>query len=335
VTPRGELWSQEKSTIELFERASPSVVRVFGQTTTQEVSRSRSTSGSGSSEVSMQSGSGIVWDAFGHVVTSYHVVAGTDRIGVRLASGEFLLGRVIGSAPAYDLAVVQLEKVRGVLTPISVGTSAQLHVGQLAFAIGNPYGLDQTLTSGIVSALHRRIPVANLAETTGFIQTDAAVNPGNSGGPLLDSAGRLIGVNTAIMSGSGSSAGIGFAIPVDTVNRIVPQLIRTGHVALPGIGVVVFGDEPGGDPGIDGVVVLRTVPGSPAEKAGLRGVEATGEEGADVITEANGRSIHNASDLASILDNVGIGRYVDLTILRSGRSRSLRVGIADMSRHQP
>jgi 2-alkenal reductase len=170
----------------------------------------------------------------GHVITNYHVIKGTDRIGARLTSGEFVNARVVGVAPTYDLAVLQLEDLRSSLQPIAVGRSADLKVGQETFAIGNPYGLEQTLTSGIISALHRRLPTTASHEISGVIQTDASINPGNSGGPLLDSAGRLIGVTSAIISGSGASAGIGFAIPVDVVNRVASELIRSGQKSREG-----------------------------------------------------------------------------------------------------
>ena len=161
----------------------------------------------------MQSGSGIVWDAAGHVITNNYVVSGTNEIGARFNDGELVAARLVGTAPNYDIAVLQLERPRTVLRPIAVGKSADLQVGQAAYAIGNPYGLEQTLTSGIISALNRSLPTSTPYEVQGVIQTDAAVNPGNSGGPLLDNAGRLIGINTAILSGSGAFAGISFAIP--------------------------------------------------------------------------------------------------------------------------
>jgi 2-alkenal reductase len=214
VTARGDLSQAEQTTIKLFRTASLSVLHVFARSERQSSMLDEDQQGV------VQSGTGIVWDTAGHVITNYHVISGTERIGARLTSGEFANARVIGVAPTYDLAVLQLEGLRSPLQPISIGRSADLQVGQLTFAIGNPYGLEQTLTSGIIGALHRRLPTASSHEISGVIQTDAPINPGNSGGPLLDSAGRLIGVNSAIISGSGASAGIGFAIPVDVVNRV-------------------------------------------------------------------------------------------------------------------
>jgi 2-alkenal reductase len=326
VTPRGDLTQTEQTTIKLFQVVSPSVVHVYAQANQQ-------TSLFGEQQESVvQSGSGIAWDAAGHVITNYHVINGTNQIGARLTSGEFVAARVVGAAPNYDLAVLQLERSRSVLRPIAVGHSADLQVGQDAFAIGNPYGLEQTLTSGIISALHRRLPTATAYEISGVIQTDAAINPGNSGGPLLDSAGRLIGVNSAIISGSGASAGIGFAIPVDIVNRIGMQLIREGRVPVPGIGIVTASEAETTRLRIDGVIVLRTVPDSPAAKAGLEGAASAGGTVEDVITAANGQSVHSMSDLASVFEDIGVGNNVKLTVVRDGKSRSVDVAVTDISK---
>src|SRR5207248_2721528 len=195
-----------------------------------------------------------------HIVTNDHVVQGTTTLAVRLSSGDVGTAAIVGVAPNYDLAVIRVSGVR-LPSPIAVGSSADLKVGQAAFAIGNPFGLDQSLTTGIISALKRRLPTPGGREIGNVIQTDAAINPGNSGGPLLDSAGRLIGVNTAIFSPSGSNAGIGFAIPVDTVNRVVPELISKGRVPAPGIGIVAANEAVATRLGIEGVVVVRALPG--------------------------------------------------------------------------
>jgi 2-alkenal reductase len=242
---------------------------------------------------------------------------------------------LVGVAPNYDLPVLQVDGVRSPLRPIAVGRSADLQVGQEAFAIGNPYGLEQTLTSGIISALHRRLPTATSHEISGVIQTDAPINPGNSGGPLLDSAGRLIGVNSAIISGSGASAGIGFAIPVDVVNRIAGQLIRDGRVPVPGIGIVAASEDEATRLGIDGIIIVRTLPPSPAAKAGLEGAANDGGVVQDVITAANDQPVHSMSDLANILEEVGVGNTVKLTGARGGRSRSVDVTVGDTSQQAP
>ena len=232
VEPRGQLSDIERTTIEVFERVSPSVVQVVGLPA-EAGQMPVEQEGSG-----VQSGTGFIWDAAGHAVTNDHVVAGAGRLAVRFASGEVVGADLIGAAPNYDLAVIRIRSARQLPPPVAIGSSADLKVGQIAYAIGNPFGLDQSLTSGIISALKRRFPTNTGREIADVIQTDAAINPGNSGGPLLDSAGRVIGVTTAIISPSGSNAGVGFAIPVDTVNRVVPELIRNGRVPTPGIGIV-------------------------------------------------------------------------------------------------
>ncbi|MGY3564054.1 2-alkenal reductase [Bradyrhizobium sp. USDA 4472] len=325
VTPRADLARNEQATIRLFREVSPSVVHVFAR------GKPSTTMFSDDQDSVVQSGSGIIWDVAGHVITNNHVISGTGQIGVRLTSGEFVGAHVVGAAPNYDLAVLQLERPRSALRPIAVGRSADLQVGQSTFAIGNPYGLDQTLTSGIVSALGRKLPSVTAREVKGMIQTDAPINPGNSGGPLLDSAGRLIGVNSAILSGSGASAGIGFAIPVDIVNRVAAELIRNGHVPLAGIGIVAAKQDEATSLGIDGVIILRTLPGSPAAQAGIEGVS---EEGVirDIITEANGKPVHSMEELTSILDDMGIGKELELTIDRAGQTRTVKVTVADISR---
>jgi len=320
VAPRGDLSAAEKSTIALFQNAAPSVVHVFAEPVAS------------SEPGQVQTGSGLIWDQAGHVVTNYHVLRGTRPVAVRLASGEFVPARTVGVAPNYDLAVLQLSPTRAVLHPIAIGTSADLQVGQSAFAIGNPFGLEQTLTSGIVSALHRRLPSSQQREVGDLIQTDASINPGNSGGPLLDSAGRLIGVNTAILSESGSSAGVGFAIPVDVVNRIVPQLIRDGRVPNPGIGIMAADQTSAARLGVDGLVLLRVLPGSPAEHAGLTGLDPMSGSVGDVIVAVNGAKIGSLDDLTDALEKAGVGGLVNLTIKRNGQQRTVRVKVADTSR---
>jgi 2-alkenal reductase len=323
ITPRGDLAASEQATIELFKNVSPSVVHVFAR------SVSSGSLFSGQQESSMQSGSGVIWDPAGHVITNNHVISGTAQIGVRLTSGEFVTARVVGAAPNYDLAVLQLQRARSGMRPIAIGHSADLQVGQSTFAIGNPFGLDLTLTSGIVSALGRRLPTVTAREVKGMIQTDAAINPGNSGGPLLDSSGRLIGVNSAILSGSGASAGIGFAIPIDVVNRVATELIRNGHVPLPGIGIVAAQEEETTRLGIDGVVIVRTLP-SPGAEAGIEGASPDGVIN-DVVTEVNGKPVHSMDELASTLEQAGIGKDVALTVERNGQARVVKMKVADIS----
>ena len=278
------------------------------------------------------SGTGFIWDHQGHVVTNDHVVQGAKTVALRFASGEVAEAEVIGVAPNYDLAVLRIRNARQPPPPFALGSSADLKVGQAAFAIGNPFGLDQSMTSGIISALKRRLPTSSGREIANVIQTDAAINPGNSGGPLLDSAGRLIGVTTAIISPSGTNAGIGFAVPVDIVNRVVPELIRTGRVPTPGIGIVAANEALATRLGIEGVIVVRTAPAGPAERAGIRGVDfPTGALG-DVITEVNGKPVRRLSDLTDEIEQIGAGRSVKLTVKRGSQSRSLDVDIVDIGR---
>ena len=313
MTPRGDLAAFEQSTVRLFEEASPSVVYIF-------------THGGGAG-----AGSGLVWDRAGHVVTNFHVVRDANDVSVRLDGGEAVRASVIGTAPDYDLAVVRLRETRGRVRPIPIGSSGDLKVGQAVFAIGNPFGLSRTLTTGVISALNRRLPTANDREVRGVIQTDAAINPGNSGGPLLDSAGRLIGVNTAILSDTGVSSGIGFAVPVDIVNRIVPRLIRDGAVPRPGIGIVVMGEETAARLGVAGLVVSRVLPGSEAAKAGLRAADLERRTLGDIIVRVNGVSVRSVSEFAAELSEAGIGAQVELTVVNQGQQRSVWVTVMDIS----
>ncbi|MBX9847388.1 MAG: trypsin-like peptidase domain-containing protein [Xanthobacteraceae bacterium] len=326
VEPRGQLADSERSTIEIFQRAAPSVVQVVGRPAA--MTGSAMTEGEGG----LQSGTGFLWDAAGHVVTNNHVVEQAGEVAVRFASGEVARADIVGRAPNYDLAVLRIAGARRLPPPLAIGTSADLKVGQSAFAIGNPFGLDQSLTSGIISALKRRLPTSSGREISNVIQTDAAINPGNSGGPLLDSAGRVIGVTTAIYSPSGANAGIGFAVPVDIVNRVVPELISRGRVPTPGIGLVAASEAAATRMGVEGVVVVRTVPGSPAERAGLRGVDTNSGALGDLIVEVNGKPVHRLSDLTDLLEEVGVGKTVRLSVRRNGQTRTIEAEVIDVSR---
>src|SRR6266852_4299298 len=326
VQPRGNLAEIERTSIEIFERASPSVVQVVGRADGIAALPSED------ENVPAQSGTGFVWDAAGHIVTNDHVVEGTSSLAVRLASGQVLPAKIVGTAPNYDLAVVRVDNTRALPPPIAIGTSDDLKVGQWVFAIGNPFGLDQSLTTGIISALKRRLPTSGGREITNVIQTDAAINPGNSGGPLLDSAGRVIGVNTAILSPSGTSAGIGFAIPVDVVNRVVPELIRRGYVPTPGIGIITASEAAATRAGVEGVVIVKTVPGSPAEQAGLRGIDPSARTLGDVIVGVNVKPVHRLPDLTEELERIGVGKRITLAIKREGRDVSVEVEVVDIGR---
>ncbi|HEX2510765.1 MAG TPA: trypsin-like peptidase domain-containing protein [Microvirga sp.] len=342
VTPRGDLAQSEETTIDLFQRTSPSVVHVFAQPDPRRLiepddfgdprfpGSPQGPGRPGEGGRGVQSGTGFLWDAAGHVVTNNHVVQGSQSVRIRLSSDDVVPADVVGTAPNYDLAVLRLGRTRQTPPAIPVGTSSDLKVGQATFAIGNPFGLDQTLTTGVISALKRRLPTSEGREIADVIQTDAAINPGNSGGPLLDSAGRLIGVNTAIFSPSGAFAGIGFAIPVDVVNRVVPELIRNGRMPTPGIGIIAGQEAAAAQLGIEGVVVVRALPGSPAQRAGLRGVNPqTGEIG-DVIVEVDGRPVRRLSDLTAALERAGVGKPVELTVERDGRTTTVQVDVADL-----
>jgi 2-alkenal reductase len=320
VTPRGDLADIEKSIVSLFETAAPSVVYI----STEDVGALGESKPGGA-------GSGFVWDAAGHIVTNFHVVDNARRVLVRLNSGESVAARIVGVAPNYDLAVLKLNETRSLLQPIPIGTSVELKVGQSIYAIGNPFGLHRTLTTGVISALNRHLPTEGGREIAGVIQTDAAINPGNSGGPLLDSAGRLIGVNTAIISGSGASSGIGFAVPVDTVNRAVPALIRDGKVPIPGLGIAIASEEVGARLGFAGVLIEKVRPGSTAEKAGLRGTDRYARRLGDIITQVNGQPVASLAELATALEQHEIGSTVTLTILRDGQKLQVLVGVMDIS----
>jgi S1-C subfamily serine protease len=323
ITPRGELSAEERGTIDLFQKARNSVVyintsdRVLNRWTRNVFSVPRGT------------GSGFVWDERGHIVTNYHVVAGASEAHVRLNDGRDLPATLVGASSDHDLAVLRIS-VSTPLPPVAIGTSQDLRVGQRVFAIGNPFGLDWTLTTGIISALDRSLPAEdgrNLIEH--LIQTDAAINPGNSGGPLLDSAGRLIGVNTAIFSPSGASAGVGFAMPVDAVNRVVPQLIARGKYVRPTLGIEA-------DEGLNriitdslrvtGVVVLRVAAGSSAESAGLRGVRL-GADGSvipgDIVMAVDGKPVESVARFLARLDDHQVGESVTVTVARDGRQRDV------------
>jgi 2-alkenal reductase len=325
IEPRGDLAEAERTTIAIFERASPSVVQIAGRGETGMQSLE--------SEGGVRSGTGFIWDSAGHVVTNAHVVEGTATVAVRLTSGEVVEAQTVGTAPNYDTAVIRLSNPRQLPPPLAVGASSDLKVGQSAYAIGNPFGLDQSLTTGIVSALKRRLPTSAGREIVGVIQTDAAINPGNSGGPLLDSAGRLIGMNTAIFSPTGTYSGVGFAIPVDVVNRVVPELIRNGRVPTPGIGIVAANEAIATRMGVEGVVVVRTAPGSPANRAGLRGVDPASGTIGDVIVGINGEKVRRLADLTDQLEKLGVGRTAELTLLRNNRTTTVSVEIVDIGRN--
>jgi 2-alkenal reductase len=321
---RGPLFATELNVANLFQASAPSVAYIFTER--------RERTSLFTVETAQGAGSGFVWDSNGHVVTNYHVVEGATSVVVQLDAGNPIAAKVIGVAPDYDLAVVKLTEVPKGIKPIPLGTSRDLRIGQSVYAIGNPFGLSRTLTTGIVSALDRNLPTSEMAEIAGAIQTDAAINPGNSGGPLLDSAGRLIGVNTAIRSASGSSSGVGFAIPVDMVNRVIPQLISTGRAPHPGIGIVPVDPSLVARAGIVGVVVNRVIRDTPAAQAGFKPLDRRSGEIGDVIVAVNGKPVETLSTYIAELDRVGIGNVATLTVQRGRTERKVSVKVVDVPR---
>ncbi|HPF37383.1 MAG TPA: trypsin-like peptidase domain-containing protein [Phycisphaerae bacterium] len=326
ITPRADLADFEKTTINLFEQSAPSVVYI----TRLNAPRERHTLDGRSYYEKLQTGtgSGFIWDNAGHIVTNFHVVNGAEQVQVTLYDQTVWPASFIGAAPDKDVAVIRIDAEPFRLKPIPIGTASDLLVGQSVFAIGNPFGLDQTLTTGIVSALGRTITSITGRTIEDVIQTDAAINPGNSGGPLLDSAGRLIGVNTMIVSESGSSAGIGFAVPVDIVNLVVPQLIEHGKVVRPQLGIVALNEVSTRRAGVEGVVIRSVQPGGGADEAGLRGFSRDGSGAmihGDIITKIDDRKVANLDQLLGALEKHEVGDVVKVTFLRDGKEETTPV----------
>lgn len=323
VTPApAELSPDERSTMTVFERATKSVVFIANTAV------ARDPWSFDLFEVPRGSGTGFIWNKQGHLVTNFHVVYGATSITVTLADRTEHKAKVVGIDPDHDLAVLQIQAPEESLSPVTIGTSHDLRVGQKVLAIGNPFGLDHTLTTGVVSALGRTIKSLSNRTIEGVIQTDAAINPGNSGGPLLDSTGRLIGVNTQIVSPSGAFAGIGFAVPVDTVNRIVPELITYGKLIRPGLGVSLIPDAFARRWGVKGVVIGKVVRGSGAERAGLRGARetVTGRvELGDIIVGIDGKPIETIENMLDLLEQRKVGDQVMVEILRANRRQQISV----------
>ncbi len=316
VTPRGELHPDEKATIELFEKSKASVVFISTREKVVDVWTRNVFS------VPRGTGSGFIWDDDGHVITNFHVIQGANEARVRLADGRDYKAVLVGVSPAHDIAVLKIAVDFKRPPPVPIGESAKLRTGQKVYAIGNPFGLDWTLTTGIISAMDRSLPGENGTQIDHLIQTDAAINPGNSGGPLLDSAGRLIGINTAIYSPSGASAGIGFAVPVYTVNRVVPELIKHGKYVRPSLGIGMDESINGKLSeflGKKGVFVLTVSRGSPAEKAGLKAASVSPDgtvTPGDIVTAVEGMPVETVAKLMSRLDDFSIGSKVKLTVQR-------------------
>ncbi len=322
VVPRGDLAADERATIELFERASPSAAYITS------VARRASWLRLDVQQIPRGSGSGFLWDDRGHVVTNFHVIRGANAALATLADRSTWEAEIVGAAPEKDLAVLRIQAPRQRLRPIELGTSADLRVGQKVYAIGNPFGLDQTLTTGVISALGREIESLAQIAIRDVIQTDAAINPGNSGGPLLDSAGRLIGVNTAILSPSGSYAGIGFAIPVDTVNWVVPELIVHGRIERPTLGVELASPQLMARLGLDGALILGLTRGGGAERAGLQATYRDRRGGVvlgDAVVAIDGEAVASRQDVVLLLERYRGGDRVRVTVERDGRRRDVEV----------
>lgn len=325
VTARGALSDTERTNIEIFRQASPSVVYITTLTDTfnlwtRDITR-----------IPRGTGSGFVWDRQGHIITNYHVLEGASEIRIHLSDRRSFSAVLVGASPDHDIAVLRIPIVSDMPAPLPIGTSSDLQVGQMMYAIGNPFGLDQTLTTGVVSALDRSLYNENGSQIKGLIQTDAAINPGNSGGPLLDSAGRLVGINTAIYSPSGVYAGIGFAVPVDTVNRVVPQLIAKGHYRRPRIGITIddtLNKAITDKMGVEGVVIFGVEQNSPAAKAGLQGTRKSPTKGiiaGDIITSINLDKVNNTKTLLETLEKYNSGDHVELRYLRNNEERSTEI----------
>jgi S1-C subfamily serine protease len=317
------LAADEQAHIDLFKRSSPSVVHITS------LGAQRDLFSMNVQQVPRGTGTGFVWDNAGHVVTNFHVIQGANSARVTLADQSSFDAKLVGAFPDRDLAVLQIDAPKEKLPAIALGTSRDLQVGQRVYAIGNPFGLDQTLTTGIISALNREIESFNSRTIRGVIQTDAAINPGNSGGPLLDSAGRLIGVNTQIASPSGASAGIGFAIPADEVNRIVPRLIRDGRFVRPALGISAGPSHLQRALNLPkGVVLVQVGNNTAAARAGLQPFKRgqRGEViGGDVITALNGEPVADMDDLLANLERRSVGDSVTLDVWRGGQTRRVNV----------
>ena len=316
------LTPHEQATISVFKKATRSVVYITNNALRRDLWSLNTL------EVPQGSGSGFIWDSQGHIVTNFHVVYRADTLQVVLDDQTSFDAKIVGVDPDHDLAVLKIKAPKQKLIPLAIGNSQNLQVGQQVLAIGNPFGLDHTLTTGVVSALGRSIKSVTDRTIEGVIQTDAAINPGNSGGPLLDSAGRLIGVNTQIISPSGAFAGIGFAVPVQMVNRIVPQILKYGKVIRPGFGISLIPERISARWGIKGLAIAKVQKGSSADRAGLKPARQTTRGRillGDIIQKVDGEPVHSFDDLARILDRRQVGEQVSLEIRRNKRTHSLTI----------
>jgi S1-C subfamily serine protease len=324
----GDLGSDEKANIEVFKQVSPSVTYITNKRFQRDFFSFNVM------EIPQGTGSGVLWDDKGHIVTNFHVIYEADEIEVRLQNGKSYDATIVGADPDHDLAVLQINTTNLNISPIMIGSSSDLRVGQKVLAIGNPFGLDSTLTTGIISALGRTIQSMSNRYIHDVIQTDAAINPGNSGGPLLDSFGRLIGINTAIISPSGTYSGVGFAVPVDTVNRVATKLINYGKVGRPGLGITLIPENIMARLRIEGVGILEVIKGGSAEEVGLREVKRLPNgrvEMGDIIIECDGSPVRKSSDLVRIMDRHEVGDEVDIVIIRGNVKKTVRITIQSVN----
>ena len=327
-----ELLANERNTVEIFQKFSPKVIYVHRLTTVMNSSYERT-------QVPAGTGSGIIWDAGGHVVTNFHVINGADNLAIGI--GKITVpAKVIGAEPRKDLAVLKITSPKALALlksyePFELAKTNELLVGQKTIAIGNPFGLDHSLSVGVISALGRQVPGVGGVTIRDMIQTDTSINPGNSGGPLLDSRGRLIGLNTAIYSNSGSSAGVGFAVPADDIARIVPQLIKNGRVVLSGIGIQWVGPSISKRLGIEkGILVGDVMPNTPAAQAGLQGThrDSFGRlHLGDIIIALNGHQIKNYDVLYNLLTDIKIGELITVTVLRGSKLINYKMKTIDIA----
>lgn len=331
-TEKAQLLASERNTIEVFKQASPKVVYVQRLAAAKKKAHPQP-------YVSDGTGSGIIWDKEGHIVTNYHVIKGADKIAVRI--GEAMIpAKVIGAEPRKDIAVLLLQNPKTIASlksfhPFEIAPKKELMVGQKAIAIGNPFGFDHTLTIGVISALGRQFPGVGGVSIRGVIQTDASINPGNSGGPLLDSMGRLIGLNSAIYSENGASAGIGFAIPSEDIREAASQIIKHGRVILSGIGIQRLDGKKATKMGVkQGVAIARILPNTPAAKAGLKVTRhaRTGQAPqGDVITAINHHQVLSYDEFYNELSRIKVGEEITLTVMRNGKSLNQKMRTIDIA----
>ncbi|HEX5656583.1 MAG TPA: trypsin-like peptidase domain-containing protein [Polyangiales bacterium] len=326
ITPRADLTELEKTTVDLFAQRSKAVVHITTVKLETDIFRLNALA------VPQGMGSGFVWDTDGHVITNYHVIREANGARVTLADQSVWEADLVGKSPRNDIAVLRIRAPKEVLMPIAIGTSQDLAVGQQVYAIGSPFGLDATLSTGIISGLGREIEGLTGLPIHGAIQTDAAINPGNSGGPLLDSGGRLIGMNTSILSPSGGSAGVGFAVPIQIITRAVPELIKYGREVRPTIGAQYAADAITRRFGLRGALILETAKDSPAEKAGLRPTRQERATGrivlGDCIIGIDGKPIETDTDLFLALEQYKAGDKIKLSVYRDGDAVDVEVELA-------